>query len=152
MTPTLNLSQQEEKSIQFFREIKNDLGSSSMVKIVKLVRVVLSQIRKSLSHEQATIFIKSLPSLFQLLFIANWKHNEPNDGTGCIHHLDELIDTLYEQDRQSGSRLFHSEIDTLNTVILILTKLDKFFGAMGLKIFQHSLTQELKQAASSNVA
>ena len=81
MTPSLNLSQQEEKSIQFFREIKHDLGSSSMVKIVKLVRVVLSQIRKSLSHDQATIFITSLPSVFQLLFIANWKYNESNEGT-----------------------------------------------------------------------
>jgi len=152
MTPSLNLSQREEKSIQFFREVKHDLGSSSMVKIVKLVRVVLSQIRKSLSHDQATILITSLPSLFQLLFIANWKYNESNEGTGSIRHLDELIDTLYEQDRKSGACLFHSEIDTLNTVILILTKLDKFFGAMGLKIFQHSLTHELKQASSSNVA
>jgi len=152
MTTSLNLSEQEEKSIQFFREIKHDLGSSSMVKIVKLVRMVLSQIRKSLSHEQATIFIKSLPSLFQLLFIANWKYNESNEVAGSIHHLDELIDSLYDQDRKSGACLFHSEIDTLNSVILILTKLDKFFGAMGLKIFQHSLTQELKQAASSNVA
>jgi uncharacterized protein (DUF2267 family) len=151
MTTSPDLSQQEEKSIQFFREIKNDLGSSSMLKIVKLVRVVLSQIRKSLSHEQATIFIKSLPSLFQLLFVTNWKYNETKEAPGSYRHLDELIDTLYEQDRKSGSRLFHSEIDTLNTVILVLTKLDKFFGAMGLKIFQHSLTQELKQA-SSNVA
>ena len=152
MTPSLNLSQQEEKSVLFFREIKHDLGSQSMIKIVKLVRVVLSQIRKSLSHEQAAIFITSLPSVFQLLFIANWKYNELNEESGSIRHLDELIDTLYEQDRKSGARLFHSEIDTLNTVILILTKLDKFFGAMGLKIFQHSLTQELRQAASSNVA
>ena len=152
MTPSLNLSLQEEKRIQFFREIKNDLGSSSMIKIVKLVRVVLSQIRKSLSHEQATIFITSLPSVFQLLFIANWRYNESNEQAGSIHHLDELIDTLYEQDRKSGTCLFHSEIETLNTVILVLTKLDKFFGAMGLKIFQHSLTQELKQAASSTVA
>jgi uncharacterized protein (DUF2267 family) len=152
MTPSLDLSQQEEKSIQFFREIKHDLGSSSMIKIVKLVRVVLSQIRKSLSHEQATIFIKSLPSVFQLLFIANWKYNESNAEAGSIRHLDELIDTLYEQDQKSGACLFHTEIDTLNTVILILTKLDKFFGAMGLKIFQHSLTEELRQAASPNVA
>lgn len=152
MTPSPDLSPQEEKSIQFFREIKHDLGSSSMVKIVKVVRMVLSQIRKSLSHEQATIFITSLPSLFQLLFIANWKYNDSNEAAGSIRHLDELIDTLYEQDRKSGTCLFHSEIDALNSVILILTKLDKFFGAMGLKIFQHSLTQELKQAASSNVA
>ena len=150
MTLALNQSEQEEKSIQFFREIKHDLGAPSMVKIVKLVRVVLSQIRRSLSHEQASVFIKSLPSLFQLLFITNWKYEESNESAGSINHLDELIDRLYDQDRKSGAFLFHSEIDTLNTVILILTKLDKFFGAMGLKIFQHSLTQELKQA--SNVA
>ena len=79
MTPELSLSQQEEKSIQFFREIKNDLGSSSMVKIVKVVRVVLSQIRRSLSHEQAAIFIKNLPSHFQLLFVTNWRYNETDE-------------------------------------------------------------------------
>lgn len=145
----IDYSEQEEQAIRFFREIKSHLGFTSTQKIVKLVRAVLSQLRRSLSHEQAVVIIKSLPSLFQLLFIANWKYEESDTS---IKHLDELVDHIYQEDKKSNDSLFTSEIDTLNTVILVLNKLDKFFGILGLNVLRYSLTQELKQAAIEDAA
>ncbi|HTE31014.1 MAG TPA: DUF2267 domain-containing protein [Chryseolinea sp.] len=143
MVTRIDYSEQEELSVRFFKEIKNSLGFTSTRKIVKLVRAVLSQLRRTLSHDQATLVIKNLPSLFQLLFIANWKYEDKDTP---IRHLDELVDIVYQEDRKSHDSLFTSEIDTLNSVILVLTKLDKFFGILGLNVFRYSLTQELKQA------
>lgn len=145
MTVSIRNAEQDEQSIRFFNEIKNSLGYTSTRKIAKLVRAVLTQVRRSLSHEQTAIIIKHLPSLFQLLFVTNWKYEEV--GTS-IRHLDELVDTIYQEDKRSKNSLFTSEIDTLNTVILVLNKLDKFFGILGLNVLRYSLTLELKQAAA----
>lgn len=149
MENAINYSEQEELSIRFFREIKSNLGFTSTKKIVKLVRAVLLQLRRSLSHEQSAVIIKNLPSLFQLLFVTNWKYEETDTS---IKHLDELVDNIYQEDRKSEDSLFTSEIDTLNTVILVLSKLDKFFGILGLNVLRYSLTQELKQAAIEDAA
>lgn len=134
---------QDEQSVKFFKEIKSHLGLRSTRKMVRLVRAVLSQLRKTLSHEQSSMVIKNLPSLFQLLFVANWKYD---DKQVPIMHLDELVDQVYQEDRKQKNSIFTSEIDTLNSVILVITKLDKFFGILGLNVFRYSLTQELKQA------
>lgn len=149
MENAINYSEQEELSIRFFREIKSNLGFTSTKKIVKLVRAVLLQLRRSLSHEQSALIIKNLPSLFQLLFVTNWKYEETDTS---IKHLDELVDNIYQEDKRSKDSLFTSEIDTLNTVILVLSKLDKFFGILGLNVLRYSLTQELKQAAIEDAA
>ena len=150
MVTEINYSEQEEQSVRFFKEIKSNLGSKSTRKIVKLVRAVLAELRRTLSHEQAALVIKNLPSLFQLLFIANWKYEDKGDTS--IKHLDELVDHVYQEDRKSKDSLFTSEIDTLNSVILVLTKLDKFFGILGLNVLRYSLTQELKQAVTEDPA
>ena len=87
-----------------------------------------------------------MPSLFQLLFISNWKYNEKETS---INHLDEIVDGVYQQGSQ---RLFTSEIETLNAVIVVLKKLDKFFRLLGLDILHYSLKQELKQVAMEDAA
>ena len=143
MVTTLAYTDQDEQSVRFFKEVKSSLGLRSTRKIVRLVRAILSQLRKTLSHEQLTLVIKTLPSLFQLLFIANWKYDDKPEQ---IMHLDELVDHVYQEDRKQENSLFTSEIDTLNSIILVITKLDKFFGILGLNVFRYSLTQELKQA------
>ena len=149
MVTTLTYTDQDEQSVRFFKEIKSHLGLRSTRKIVKLVRAVLSQLRKTLSHEQSSMVIKTLPSLFQLLFVANWKYDDKQEP---IMHLDELVDFVYQEDRKQKNSLFKSEIDTLNSVILVLSKLDKFFGILGLNVFRYSLTQELKQAVIEDPA
>ncbi|MEJ7646317.1 MAG: DUF2267 domain-containing protein [Chryseolinea sp.] len=149
MVTSISFLDHEELSIRFFKEVKKNLGFTSTRKIVKLVRAVLSQLRRTLSHDQANLVIQNLPSLFQLLFVANWKYEEKE---ASITHLDELVDFVYQEDRRSEDSLFTSEIDTLNSVILVLTKLDKFFGILGLNVFRYSLTQELKQAVTEDPA
>jgi uncharacterized protein (DUF2267 family) len=136
----------EELAVRFFGEIKNELGFTSTRKIVYLVRSVLSQLRKNLSHDQVASVIQRLPSLFQLLFISNWKYDERETG---INHLDEIVEGVYQQGRQP---LFASEIETLNAVIVVLRKLDKFFKLLGLDILHYSLKQELKQVAMEDAA
>jgi uncharacterized protein (DUF2267 family) len=146
MTSTTNYLSMEELAVRFFGEIKSELGFTSTRKIVYLVRSVLSQLRRNLSHDQINNIIQKMPSLFQLLFISNWKYNE----NASINHLDEIVEGVYEQGR--GQALFASEIETLNAVIIVLRKLDKFFRLMGLDILQYSLKQELKQVAVEDAA
>lgn len=146
MTSTTNYLTMEELAVRFFGEIKSELGFTSTRKIVFLVRSVISQLRKNLSHEQINTIIQKMPSLFQLLFISNWKYNEKNTSN---NHLDEIVEGVYEQGRQT---LFSSEIETLNAVIVVLRKLDKFFRLMGLDILHYSLKQELKQVAIEDAA
>jgi uncharacterized protein (DUF2267 family) len=143
MVTTLTYADPDEQSVRFFKEIKTHLGLRSTRKLVRLVRAVLSQLRRTLSHEQSSMVINTLPSLFQLLFVANWKYEDKYEP---IMHLDELVDQVYREDRKAKNSLFKSEIDTLNSIILVVSKLDKFFGILGLNVFRYSLTQELKQA------
>jgi len=145
MTSTSYLSM-EELGIRFFNEIKNELGYTSTRKIVYLVRSVLSQLRKNLSHDQIAKVIERTPSLVQLLFISNWKLDEKHTA---INHLDEIVENVYQQGKQP---LFTSEIEALNAVIVVLRKLDKFFKILGLDILHYSLKQELKQVAMEDAA
>ena len=145
MTSTTNYLSMEELAVRFFGEIKNELGFTSTRKIVYLVRSVISQLRKNLSHEQISSIIQRTPSLFQLLFVSNWKYNEKQTGSS---HLDEIVEDVYRQ----GKQLFSSEIETLNAVIVVLKKLDKFFKLLGLDILHYSLKQELKQVAIEDAA
>jgi uncharacterized protein (DUF2267 family) len=135
---------QEEQSLKFFNEINRHLGMRSRHKLVKLVRVVLSNVRRSLSEDQAAQVGKRLPRLFRRLFAGNKRSGEKQLS---IQHLDELVDSIYMEDRSHHHVLFTSEIDTLNAVILVLNKLDRFFGILQLNVFRYPLTQELRQAA-----
>ncbi|HEY5919816.1 MAG TPA: DUF2267 domain-containing protein [Chryseolinea sp.] len=135
---------QEEQSLKFFNEINRHLGMRSRHKLVKLVRVVLSNVRRSLSEDQAAQVGNRLPRLFRRLFAGNKKSGETQLS---IQHLDELVDNIYMEDRSHHHVLFTSEIDTLNAVILVLNKLDRFFGILQLNVFRYPLTQELRQAA-----
>ena len=144
MTPATP-SFQEEQSIKFFDEINRHLGMRSRDKLVMLVRAVLFNVRRSLSEDQAALVGKKLPRLFRKLFRGNKQRHEAQLS---IKHLDELVDTIYREDRRSHHQaLFTSEIDTLNAVILVLNKLDRFFGILQLNVFRYPLTQELRQAA-----
>ena len=90
---------QEEQSLKFFNEINRHLGMRSRHKLVKLVRVVLSNVRRSLSEDQAALVGKRLPRLFRRLFAGNKKSGEKQLS---IQHLDELVDS-YIHGRQEVS-------------------------------------------------
>ena len=136
---------QEEQSLKFFNEINRHLGMRSRDKLVMLVRAVLFNVRRTLSEDQAALVGKRLPRLFRKLFKGD---KQSPEAQLSIKHLDELVDTIYREDRKSNHHsLFTSEIDTLNAVILVLNKLDRFFGILQLDVFRYPLMQELRQAA-----
>lgn len=135
---------QEEQSLKFFNEINRHLGMRSQHKLIMLVKAVLSNVRRSLSEDQAALVVKKMPRLFRRLFRRKNPTGEPQLN---IKHLDELVDTIYKEDRKTHQALFTSEVDTLNAVILVLNKLDRFFGILQLNVFRYPLMQELKQAA-----
>ena len=134
---------QEEQSLKFFNEINRHLGVRSQHKLVMLVKAVLSNVRRSLSEDQAALVIKKMPRFFRRLF----RRNQIGEPQLNIKHLDELVDTIYKEDRRHHQALFTSEVDTLNAVILVLNKLDRFFGILQLNVLRYPLLQELKQAA-----
>lgn len=145
MTTFARLVTPEEQAVRFFKEIKNELGIDSTRKIVTVVRCVLTQLRKSLTHEQASQLIAKMPDLFQLLLISGWKYEEKE---ASINHLDELADHVYKQTLTQEKKLFSTEIEALNTVLLVIKKLDKFFGLLGFNVLRYTITEEVKQAAA----
>lgn len=145
MSITARLFTPEQQAIRFFKEVKNELGITSTQKIVIVVRGVLAQLRKSLTHDQAAQLIRNLPELFQLLLISGWRYEE-NDIS--IRHLDELADSVYRQTLTQNKKLFSTEIEALNTVLLVIKKMDKFFGLLGANVLRYTIAEEIKQAAA----
>jgi uncharacterized protein (DUF2267 family) len=144
MTTFAKLVTPEEQAVRFFKEVKNELGAESTQQVVTIVRCVLSQLRKTLTHEQASQLIRKLPDVFQLLLVSGWRYDEKE---ASINHLDELADQVYKQTLRE-KRLFSSEIDALNTVLRVVKKLDKFFGLLGLNLLRYTIAEEIKQAAA----
>lgn len=144
MTTFAKLVTPEEQAVRFFKEVKNELGADSTQQVVTIVRCVLSQLRKTLTHEQASQLIRKLPDVFQLLLVSGWRYDEKE---ASINHLDELADQVYKQTLRE-KRLFSSEIDALNTVLRVVKKLDKFFGLLGLNLLCYTIAEEIKQAAA----
>lgn len=144
MTTFAKLVTPEEQAVRFFKEVKNELGADSTQQVVTIVRCVLSQLRKTLTHEQASQLIRKLPDVFQLLLVSGWRYDEKETS---INHLDELADQVYKQTLRE-KRLFSSEIDALNTVLRVVKKLDKFFGLLGLNLLRYTIAEEIKQAAA----
>lgn len=145
MTTLTKLVTPEEQAVRFFREVKNELGIDSTRHIVTVVRCVLTQLRKSLTHEQATQLIRKMPDVFQLLLISGWKYDEKE---ASIKHLDELADNVYRQTLTQEKKLFSTEIEALGTVLLVIKKLDKFFGLLGFNVLRYTITEEVKQAVA----
>lgn len=147
MTALTTLTAPEEQSVRFFREIKNELGVPCTHKMVTIVRCILGQLRKTLSHEQASTLLQKLPGTFQLLMVTDWRYDEYDEQEKPVRHLDELADRVYTQTDTHDKKLFSTEIEALNTVLHVFKKLDKFFGLFGFNVLQYTITEEIKQAA-----
>jgi hypothetical protein len=81
--------------------------------------------------------------------IGNWRYGEERDK---INHLDELADSSYLEDQQSGKKLFKSDIDALGSVIIILNRLQGLFKLAGMQALSDVLSSEVKQAAIEEAA
>jgi uncharacterized protein (DUF2267 family) len=112
---------------------------------VRVVRTVLEHVRKSLTHDEAAILIRNMPDVFKLMLVSDWRYAEQ---PVTVHHLDELADNVYKETNSQPGKLFSTEIEALNTVILVIKKLDKFFGLLDFNVLRYTITEEIKQAAA----
>lgn len=133
----------EENSVIFFRHIKRDLGIPTTKQAVKVVDNVLSHIQSTLDENQTREFVSILPGGLQLLAAKNIGTERAENKS--FEHLDELADNVYNQDKKSGSRILHTEVQALNAVVVILRKLDKYLNLFSYKFLQPRLIHGLKQ-------
>ena len=139
----------EENAVLFFRQVKKELGIPSTQHIVKLVSKVLSHLRKGLSMSQTFALLDRLPGVFQLMIIQEW---QPNEQKKAFKHLDEFVENLYEEDKKSPTSLFATEVETLNAVIVVLQKLDKYLNLFSYNILKYPMIEELKQVPVEDAA
>lgn len=126
----------DEHMVLLFRKLKNELNCSSTSKIITLVRQTLSKVKNFSTPEIAN----KIPPIM-LMMMANVDNQEKK-----IRHLDELADSLYKEDKQTGKGLFKSEIDALGVAIIILRRIQDLFTRAGIHAFPYVLSTELKQA------
>jgi hypothetical protein len=140
--PSQKLS--NEHGILFFRNLKKKLNGTPTRKMISIVRIVLNKLRGSFSLQQLNDTLNNAPFFVQWLIGYNQQHEEIH-----IKHLDELVELLITEDKQSGTRLFKSEIETLSIVILILRQIQILFEKVGISILPYTMERELQSAMIS---
>ena len=134
----------EEKVVLFFRHIKKELGASSTLQIVQLVAKIFAHIRRGLSAAQLTGLINQMPGIFQILLGQPDKEPSPENTRG-YSHLDELVESIYEEDKKSAHSLFSTEVEVLNAVVLVLRKMDKYMNLFSYNVLKFPVVNELQQ-------
>ena len=132
----------EEVSYIFFAEVSKELGLSLKVTSA-VIGKIFTCIRKSLAPEEVSFWVTNLPDLLQLHFTRQWRYTE---GRVDLSHLDILVESVYHSDRRSEHRVFASEIEALNAIIVVLSKLDRLINILNYPGFKFSFTQEVRQA------
>jgi hypothetical protein len=133
-----------DQAVLFLDDLKRQLNFHSTQKTVSLLRTVLSKFKGSFTGQQIRDIVTKTPSILHVLLV---NHGRPEDQPGEIGHLDELVDTLYEEDQTAGRGLFKTEIEALGLVTVVLRKIEKLFKQAGIYAFNYTLTHELQQAA-----
>src|SRR6188768_985402 len=133
-----------DQAVLFLDDLKRQLNFPSTQKTVSLLRTILSKLKGSYTVQQIRDIVARTPSILHLLLVS---HERPEDEPKEIGHLDELVDTLYEEDQTTGNGLFKTEIEALGLVTVVLRKIEKLFKQAGINAFNYALTHELQQAA-----
>ncbi|MBA4054605.1 MAG: hypothetical protein C0490_07830 [Marivirga sp.] len=131
----------DDHVIQFLRELKSRLRYNSMRKVIALLRLIFSGIKKGLNAHQNALIESKTPRLLQLIFLTSCKGYE----TGEIKHLDEFVDTLYDSSQKNGKVTFKSEIDALRIVSIVLISLEGLYNTVGIQILNYTLLRELDE-------
>lgn len=132
-----------DQAVLFLDDLKKQLNFTSTQKTVSLLRTVLRKLTGSYTVQQIREIVAKTPSILHLLIV---HHGRPEDTPKEIGHLDELVDTLYEEDQTTGKGLFKTEIEALGIVTVVLRKIEQLFKQAGLYAFNYTLTHELQQA------
>jgi hypothetical protein len=97
--------------------------------------------------QQLSTIITKTPSWFHLLLIGSWKISEGRE----IHHIDELVEDIINEEHLKDSGFFKSEIDGLNSVITVLGRVHQLFKTIGVNAFNYTLSRELNYALAEDV-
>lgn len=130
-------------TILFLEGLKNQLNKFTNLDLVSAVTMVFSKVRSRLSYSDTEQLSANLPELFHSIFVSH--EMKADSDTTCLH-LDEIVKELVEEDLHQERRVFKSEIDTLEIVIVILNRLAKLFQKLGINPYPYTLTHELKEA------
>lgn len=139
----------EEQSAICMRHIKRDLGAKSTREVVRVIRKVLVALRKGMNTGQALAFIQRLPSSLQMIMMGSWERNERQTP---VAHLDELVENIYSEDRQSVTPVFSTEVHALNAVVVVLQQMDKYLKLFSHNILSHKLVSGVKQIPMEDAA
>ena len=140
---------QEERSVIFFRNVKRALGISSTVSMVQMVGKVLAHVCRNLSGQQVSALISRLPGAFRPLLL---KETMKSDAQQSYSHLDELVEDMYLEDRRSANPQFSTEVEALNSVVVILRKLDKYLNIFSFNILKPQWVEGLRQIPLEDAA
>ena len=139
----------EEKAVLFFRHVKKELGIPSTEHIIKLVSKVVSHLPVGLTAAQLTKLIDHLPGVFQFMLIREW---DPTEEKKTFTHLDEFVESVYAEDKKSSASVFATEVETLNTVVVVLRKLDKYLNLFSFEVLKYPMVEELRQIPIEDAA
>jgi predicted mannosyl-3-phosphoglycerate phosphatase (HAD superfamily) len=117
--------------------------------MVRLVSKVLTHVCRSLNKQQVTALINRLPGIFQPLL---YKETMAPVQQVPLAHLDELVESIYEEDRNSEHPQFQTEVQALNAVVVILRKLDKYLNIFSYNILKPKWVEGLRQIPLEDAA
>lgn len=132
----------DDHVIHFLRELKSRLRYNSMRKVIAVLRLIFSGIRRGFNAQQNALIHSKTPRLLQLIFLNSCKQGY---GATEIKHLDEFVDNLFESSQRNGKIIFKSEIEALRIISVVLISLDSFYSAAGIQILNYTLTRELDE-------
>lgn len=150
MVTTLNAgSSAEERSVIFFRNVKRVLGISSTQAMVRLVSKVLTHVCRNLNKQQVNTLVSRLPGIFQPLL---FREASMPAQQAPFTHLDELVESIYEEDRNSEHPQFSTEVQALDAVVVILRKLDKYLNIFSYNILNPRWVDGLRRIPLEDAA
>jgi hypothetical protein len=146
MNSIAHQSLSHQQGILFFSNLKRNLEDVPTWRIVSLVRVILTALRKSYPDKHLNDMLVNAPEVFQLI-VGDLGNDEKK-----FNHLDELVELVMLDDQQSGAQLLKSELETLRMVIIILRDIQHLFEPIGVNILTDSLERELQDAMMGEAA
>lgn len=132
---------EEDKTFLVFKEVSKELKLSSQ-QVSRITGRLFSAISRSLSKNELAYWLDNLPELFKLLLVKDWK-SECCPST--LEHLDHLVDTVYTEDQRTTDKVFRSEVEALEYVVVLLKKMEKVLGILRFPGFKFSFVREVKQ-------
>lgn len=135
------LKEENTNNNPFFQQVTKELGMMPSHKLTKMICKTFRALQRSLTYKQ----VKQLASVMPGVFITHYGYKQSKPE--YIEHLDQLVDNIYEKEENSLHPIFHSEIEVLNVVIIVLQQLDKMIGLLNSPGFKFSLVREVQQAS-----